>query len=153
MADTGQPSLRVVADHIRACAFMIVDGVLPSNEGRGYVLRRIIRRAARHGHKLGIEEPFFYRLVSPLVDSLGEACPELGRAQERVQDVLHREEQRFGDTLAQGMRILNEEITRLKGDTLPGETVFKLYDTYGFPSDLTADFAREQQPEDRYRRV
>ena len=143
--DTGQPSLRVVADHIRACAFMIVDGVLPSNEGRGYVLRRIIRRAARHGHKLGIEEPFFYRLVSPLVDSLGEACPELGSAQERVQDVLHREEQRFGDTLAQGMRILNEEITRLKGDTLPGETVFKLYDTYGFPSDLTADFAREQR--------
>ena len=145
VTDTHQPSLRVVADHIRACAFMIVDGVLPSNEGRGYVLRRIIRRAARHGHKLGIEEPFFYRLVQPLVDSLGEACPELGRAQERVQDVLHREEQRFGDTLAQGMRILNEEIARLKGDTLPGETVFKLYDTYGFPSDLTADFAREQQ--------
>ena len=145
VTDTRQPSLRVVADHIRACAFMIVDGVLPSNEGRGYVLRRIIRRAARHGHKLGIEEPFFYRLVQPLVDSLGEACPELGRAQERVQDVLHREEQRFGDTLAQGMRILNEEIARLKGDTLPGETVFKLYDTYGFPSDLTADFAREQQ--------
>ena len=144
VADTGQPSLRVVADHIRACAFMIVDGVLPSNEGRGYVLRRIIRRAARHGHKLGIEEPFFYRLVSPLVDSLGEACPELGSAQARVQDVLHREEQRFGDTLAQGMRILNEEITQLKGDTLPGEMVFKLYDTYGFPSDLTADFAREQ---------
>ncbi|MYB89854.1 MAG: alanine--tRNA ligase [Proteobacteria bacterium] len=142
--DAGQPSLRVVADHIRACAFMIVDGVLPSNEGRGYVLRRIIRRAARHGHKLGIEEPFFYRLVQPLVDSLGEACPELAGAQERVQDVLHREEQRFGDTLAQGMRILHEEITKLTEDTLPGETVFKLYDTYGFPSDLTADFAREQ---------
>ncbi len=144
VSDTRQPSLRVVADHIRACAFMIVDGVLPSNEGRGYVLRRIIRRAARHGHRLGIEEPFFYRLVDPLVESLGSACPELASAQARVQDVLQREEQRFGATLAQGMRILHEEISRHSGVTLSGDTVFKLYDTYGFPSDLTADFAREQ---------
>ena len=145
VSDTSLPSLRVVADHIRACTFMILDGVLPSNEGRGYVLRRIIRRAARHGHKLAIGEPFFYRLVQPLAQSLVSACPELVEVQTRVQDVLHHEEQRFGDTLVQGMRILHEEIGRLSGDTISGETVFKLYDTYGFPSDLTADIAREKQ--------
>ena len=124
---------------------MIMDGVLPSNEGRGYVLRRIIRRAARHGYKLGIEEPFFYKLVQPLTENLGTACPELADAQPQMQNVLEHEEQRFGDTLSQGMRILHEEIGKLSGDIISGETVFKLYDTYGFPCDLTADVAREQQ--------
>ncbi len=145
VTDTATPSLRVIADHIRACVFMIVDGVVPSNEGRGYVLRRIIRRAARHGYKLGIEGPFFYRLVQPLMESMGTACPELADSGLRVQKVLEHEEQRFSDTLSQGMQILQEDIKKLRGDTISGEMVFRLYDTYGFPCDLTADIAREQR--------
>ena len=142
--DTSNPSLRVIADHIRSCSFMIVDGVIPSNEGRGYVLRRIIRRAARHGNKLGIAEPFFHKLVQPLVDNIGSAYSELVDAQARVEKVLEAEEHRFNETLHQGMRILQDDIKNLSGDTISGETVFKLYDTYGFPADLTADVAREQ---------
>ena len=142
--DTSTPSLRVIADHIRSCSFLITDGVIPSNEGRGYVLRRIIRRAARHGNKLGITEPFFYKLVQSLVDNMGSAYPELVAAQPRVENVLETEEQRFNETLHQGMRILQDDIKSLSGDTISGETVFKLYDTYGFPADLTADVAREQ---------
>ncbi len=145
VTDTTMPSLRVIADHIRACAFMIVDGVQPSNEGRGYVLRRVIRRAARHGNKLGIEGPFFYRLVQPLVEGMGTTCPELVDSSLKVQRILEQEEQRFSDTLIQGMRILQEDIEKLSGNTISGETAFKLYDTYGFPCDLTADIAREQQ--------
>ncbi len=137
-------SLNVVADHIRSCAFLIVDGVLPSNEGRGYVLRRIIRRAARHGHKLGAEGTFFHRLVEPLVAEMGEHYPELARGAEQAERVLRREEERFNETLAAGMAILREAIADLDGKTIPGETVFQLYDTYGFPADLTADVAREQ---------
>ena len=142
--DTSNPSLRVIADHIRSCSFMITDGVIPSNEGRGYVLRRIIRRAARHGNKLGITEPFFNKLVQPLVDNMGSAYKELVDAQQRVEKVLATEEQRFNETLHQGMSILQDDIKSLTGDTISGETVFKLYDTYGFPADLTADVAREQ---------
>ena len=142
--DLTTASLRVIADHIRSCSFLITDGVVPSNEGRGYVLRRIIRRAARHGYKLGITEPFFHRLVTPLVNNLGEAYPELTETQERIQKVLENEEQRFNETLKQGMRILQEDIDNLSGTTISGDTVFKLYDTYGFPADLTADIAREK---------
>ena len=142
--DDTSPSLKVIADHIRSCAFMIVDGVLPSNEGRGYVLRRIIRRAARHGHKLGASEPFFHKLVAPLVDQMGEAYPELVQASERVNAALLAEELRFAETLSQGMKILQDNIAEMNGDTVPGGVVFKLYDTYGFPLDLTADIAREQ---------
>jgi alanyl-tRNA synthetase len=143
--DDSSPSLKVVADHIRSCAFMIVDGVLPSNEGRGYVLRRIIRRAARHGHKLGATEPFFHKLVDALAEEMGAAYPELVSASERVKQTLLAEELRFAETLSQGMKILQENIAELSGDTVPGEVVFKLYDTYGFPLDLTADIAREHQ--------
>jgi alanyl-tRNA synthetase len=143
--DTSTPSLRVIADHIRSCSFMIADGVIPSNEGRGYVLRRIIRRAARHGNKLGITEPFFYKLVQPLVDNMGSAYAELVDAQTRIEKVLEIEEQRFNETLHQGMRILQDDIKSLSSDTISGETVFKLYDTYGFPADLTADVAREHK--------
>ena len=143
-ADDTSPSLKVIADHIRSCAFMIVDGVLPSNEGRGYVLRRIIRRAARHGHKLGANEPFFHKLVAPLVDQMGEAYPELVQASEQVDAALLAEELRFAETLSQGMKILQDNIAEMDGDTVPGGVVFKLYDTYGFPLDLTADIAREQ---------
>ncbi len=142
--DKNNPSLKVIADHIRSCAFMIVDGVLPSNEGRGYVLRRIIRRAARHGHKLGATESFFYKLVAPLVNLMGEAFPELARAQKQVEDALLAEEVRFAETLSQGMKIFEEDLAELSGKTVPGETAFKLYDTYGFPLDLTADIARER---------
>ena len=145
VTDTSSPSLCVIADHIRSCSFLITDGVVPSNEGRGYVLRRIIRRAARHGHKLGIKEPFFYKLVQPLMKNMGQAYPELIDAHERVQKVLENEEQRFSETLNQGMRILQEDFKKLSGDTISGETVFKLYDTYGFPADLTADAALEYQ--------
>ncbi len=141
--DTASPSLRVIADHIRACGFMITDGIMPSNEGRGYVLRRIIRRAVRHGHKLGIKAPFFYKLVQPLVENMGRAYPELTAAHRHVQEVLENEERHFSETLNQGMRILQEDIEKLSGNTIAGETVFKLYDTYGFPADLTADIARE----------
>ncbi|MEZ5479889.1 MAG: alanine--tRNA ligase [Thiolinea sp.] len=142
--DLDNPSLKVVADHIRSCAFLIVDGVLPSNEGRGYVLRRIIRRAIRHGYKLGLETPFFHKLVQPLVEQMGEAYPELAKMQAQVEQVLEREERRFAETLEQGMRILEDSIAGMQGDTIDGATVFKLYDTYGFPLDLTADIARER---------
>jgi len=142
--DLQNKSLRVIADHIRSCAFLIVDGVLPSNEGRGYVLRRIIRRAARHGHQLGCKEPFFYRLVSSLDEIMGDAYPELRKHKAHVARVLEKEEQRFAETLEQGMRILEENIEQMQGKTISGEVVFKLYDTYGFPVDLTADVARER---------
>lgn len=141
----GSSSLNVIADHIRACAFLIVDGVLPGNEGRGYVLRRIIRRAVRHGKKLGTDEPFFHRLVGPLCDEMGDAYPELTDARAHVEKVLKKEELRFAETLHQGMEILEEAVAALGSDKqLPGAVVFKLYDTYGFPVDLTADIARER---------
>ncbi len=143
--DTTTPSLRVIADHIRSCAFLIVDGVLPSNEGRGYVLRRIIRRAIRHGHKLGASEPFFHKLVSALDDEMGDAYPELRDASEQIARVLLKEEEQFARTLDHGMGLLNAALEELQGDVLPGETVFKLYDTYGFPFDLTADVCRERE--------
>ena len=142
--DLSNQSLRVIADHIRSCAFLIVDGVMPSNEGRGYVLRRIIRRAARHAHRLGMNDPFFYKLVTPLVEQMGEAYPELASAQNAVESALKKEELRFAETLHQGMQILESDIKSLKDKQIPGETVFKLYDTYGFPVDLTADIARER---------
>ena len=142
--DLSDNSLKVIADHIRSCAFMIVDGVMPSNEGRGYVLRRIIRRALRHGHKLGQDDLFFYKLVKTLVNEMGQAYPELVEARSSVEKVLKLEEQRFAETLDQGMKILEEGIAGLKGKTIPGDMVFKLYDTYGFPFDLTADIARER---------
>jgi alanyl-tRNA synthetase len=136
-------SLKVIADHIRACAFLIVDGVIPGNEGRGYVLRRIIRRAIRHGYKLGQKHPFFHRLVGDLAKSMGDAYPELPKNAERVQQVLKTEEERFAETLENGMRVLEGSLTR-EDRMLDGETVFQLYDTYGFPVDLTADIARER---------
>ena len=136
-------SVRVIADHIRSTAFMLVDGVIPSNEGRGYVLRRIIRRAIRHGHKIGIDKVFFYRLAPVLALEFKDAYPELKKALSNVEKVLKREEQRFAQTLDQGMGILTEAIAQLKGSEISGETVFKLYDTFGFPADLTADVARE----------
>jgi alanyl-tRNA synthetase len=138
-------SHKVVADHIRSTAFMIVDGVLPSNEGRGYVLRRIIRRAIRHGYKLGQSNVFFQKLVAPLVAEMGDAYPELEKAQAHVEKVLLQEEQRFAETLDQGMKLLEAAIKGMDGDTIPGDVVFKLYDTYGFPVDLTADVARERE--------
>jgi len=142
--DLESKSLRVIADHIRASAFLIVDGVIPSNEGRGYVLRRIIRRAIRHGHKLGMRESFFHKLVAPLAGEMGDAYPELVKQQGQVEQVLEQEELRFAETLDNGMKILEEAIAALPGDEIPGDTVFKLYDTYGFPVDLTADIARER---------
>ncbi|MEZ5492431.1 MAG: alanine--tRNA ligase [Gammaproteobacteria bacterium] len=143
-SDLSRPSLQVIADHIRSCAFLIVDGVIPSNEGRGYVLRRIIRRAVRHGYQLGIKEIFFYRLVGALAEAMGEAYPELLARQQFVEKVLREEEQQFARTLEHGMGILEQAIEKLQGSVIPGETVFRLYDTYGFPLDLTADVAREQ---------
>ncbi len=143
--DIKNKSLRVIADHIRACSFLIVDGVIPSNEGRGYVLRRIIRRAIRHGHKLGLRKPFFHKLVDVLDQEMGDAYPELSQAKAQVEKILRQEEERFAETLDQGMHILAQEIKNLSGNTIPGDVVFKLYDTYGFPVDLTADVAREQQ--------
>jgi alanyl-tRNA synthetase len=137
-------SLRVIADHIRSCAFLVSDGVLPSNEGRGYVLRRIIRRAARHGNKLGAQAAFFHKLVAPLTAEMGEAYPELVARQAQIEKVLLQEEEQFAKTLDQGMKILEQDLQDLSGKQIPGETVFKLYDTYGFPVDLTADIAREQ---------
>jgi alanyl-tRNA synthetase len=137
-------SSRVVADHIRSCAFMIADGVIPANEGRGYVLRRIIRRAVRHGNRLGFREPFLHRLVAPLIDVMGDAAPDLRDNREFVERILKAEEQRFAETLEQGLRLLAEAISGLSGGVIPGETVFKLYDTYGFPVDLTEDIARER---------
>jgi len=143
-ADLKAPSLRVMADHIRACAFLIADGVLPANDGRGYVLRRIIRRALRHGHKLGADEAAFHRLVAPLVEVMGQAYPELVEKQTMITEVLAKEAQRFGETLAQGMGLLEQAIAELQDTALPGEVVFKLYDTFGFPIDLTRDIARER---------
>ena len=147
--DLANPSLRVIADHIRACTFLIIDGVLPSNEGRGYVLRRIIRRAIRHGHKLGINGPFFHKLVAALDAEMGEAYPELRAGAAQAARVLAQEEERFAETLGNGMTLLNEAINRLQQApgsvaAIDGATVFKLYDTYGFPADLTADVARER---------
>jgi alanyl-tRNA synthetase len=142
--DPTHTSLRVVADHIRSCAFMITDGVQPSNEGRGYVLRRIIRRAIRHGHQLGLKDAFFYKLVTPLVEEMGEAFPELVKAQANVERALKQEEARFADTLDKGLKILDQVIDDMADKEIPGETVFLLYDTYGFPIDLTADIARER---------
>jgi alanyl-tRNA synthetase len=140
----GSSSLNVIADHIRACSFLIVDGVLPGNEGRGYVLRRIIRRAIRHGKKLGMDDLFFHKLVAPLVAEMGEAYPELVKAQAHVEKVLEKEGARFAETLDQGMEILESAIDALDGKQIPGDVVFKLYDTFGFPVDLTADIARER---------
>ena len=142
--NNGSSSLNVIADHIRACAFLIVDGVLPGNEGRGYVLRRIIRRAIRHGKKLGTDELFFHKLVAPLAAEMGDAYPELIKAQARAEKVLETEETRFAETLDQGMEILEVAIANLDGKEISGDVVFKLYDTYGFPIDLTADIARER---------
>jgi alanyl-tRNA synthetase len=138
-------SLRVISDHIRSCVFLIVDGVLPSNEGRGYVLRRIIRRAIRHGYMLGMKDTFFHRLVEPLCEEMGQAYPELVKAKQQVELVLRLEEERFAETLEQGMKILDQAIVDMDGKQIPGETAFKLYDTYGFPLDLTADIARERE--------
>ena len=137
------PSLRVIADHIRSSAFLIADGIKPGNEDRAYVLRRIIRRALRHGYKLNIREPFFHKLVPVLVEEMGQAYPLLVEQQAIISDALADEEARFSETLNQGMDLLKAEFGQLQGDTLPGETAFKLYDTYGFPVDLTADVARE----------
>ena len=142
-SDLDNKSLRVIADHIRACSFLIVDGVLPSNEGRGYVLRRIIRRALRHGWMLGVRGDFFWRMVAPLVEVMADAYPELIAKRDLVERALRGEEERFGETLEQGMRIFDEVAAR-SGDTIPGADAFKLYDTYGFPVDLTADIARER---------
>ncbi len=144
ITDLTQSSLRVIADHIRSCAFLIADGVMPSNEGRGYVVRRIIRRAIRHGYQLGIRDVFFYKLVAPLAEEMGVAFPELKAAQEQVERVLKKEEERFAETLEQGMKILEACVAKMEGSVIPGDTVFQLYDTYGFPVDLTADFAREK---------
>ena len=143
--DLENKSLRVIADHIRSCAFLVVDGVTPGNEGRGYVLRRIIRRAIRHGYQLGQQKPFFYKLVDELNVQMGQAYPELAKAVDHVKKVLLHEEERFAETIDQGMRILDEAIASLDGGIIPGDVVFKLYDTYGFPTDLTADIARERQ--------
>ncbi len=143
-AATTEASLRVVADHIRSCAFLIADGVMPSNEGRGFVLRRIIRRAARHGNKLGATQPFFYRLTAALVELMGDAYPQLVRSQKQIEKVLLQEEEQFAKTLDKGLKLLEQDIAELDGEVIPGETVFTLYDTYGFPVDLTNDIARER---------
>jgi alanyl-tRNA synthetase len=142
--DLDNPSLKVIADHIRAAVFLIADGVVPSNEGRGYVIRRIIRRALRHGHKLQSSGPFFHQLVGEVVTQMGDAYPLIAQTRSQVEKVLLKEEQQFELTLDQGMRILTDAISQLDGKEIPGEVVFKLYDTYGFPTDLTADIARER---------
>ncbi|MCK4870563.1 MAG: alanine--tRNA ligase [Gammaproteobacteria bacterium] len=142
--DKNSKTVRVIADHIRAAAFLIADGVIPSNGGRGYVLRRIIRRAIRHAYQAGEDEPFFYKLVAPLAEQMGEAYPKLIHEQKLIERVLHQEEEQFATTLAQGMRIFAQEADKLTQTTIPGDVVFKLYDTYGFPIDLTADIARER---------
>ena len=144
-SNDSQPSLKVVADHIRSCGFLIADGVLPSNEGRGYVLRRIIRRACRHGNKLGAKGSFFYQIVAALVAEMGEAFPELKAQQAHIERVLKAEEEQFAKTLEQGLKILEQDLAELTGKVVPGDVVFKLYDTYGFPMDLTADIARERE--------
>ena len=142
--DRDNDSLKVIADHIRACAFLIADGVVPSREGRGYVLRRIIRRAVRHGHKLGCKEPFFNRMLEPLRQQMGEAYPQLVEKNELIHQTLLDEEQRFARTLDTGMKILGDVIRNSDG-SIDGKTAFLLYDTYGFPLDLTQDIAREKQ--------
>ena len=144
-ANEGQASLKVVADHIRSCGFLIADGVTPSNEGRGYVLRRIIRRACRHGNKLGARGTFFHKIVAALATEMGEAYPELKQQQAHIERVLKNEEEQFAKTLEQGLKILEQDLAELTGKVIPGEVVFKLYDTYGFPVDLTADIARERE--------
>lgn len=141
--EANHPSLRVIADHIRACSFLIADGVIPSNEGRGYVLRRIIRRAVRHGNKTGLPSPFFSKLVAPLAKIMGDAYPELIQSQKQIEQVLNQEESQFARTLEQGLRLLQEQIQSLSGKEISGDVAFKLYDTYGFPLDLTQDIARE----------
>ncbi|MGY0398589.1 MAG: alanine--tRNA ligase [Ostreibacterium sp.] len=143
-SDLSNNSLKVIADHIRAVVFLLVDGVIAANEGRGYVLRRIIRRAIRHGYKLGQKQPFFYRLVDALIVQMGEAYPEIKENQVRIEEQIRREEERFQHTIEEGMNLLEADLANLKGTTLSGETLFKLYDTYGFPADLTADIARER---------
>ncbi|MFN3234578.1 MAG: alanine--tRNA ligase [Gammaproteobacteria bacterium] len=143
--DLTLPSLRVIADHIRSTAFLITDGIVPSNEGRGYVLRRIMRRAIRHGVMLGLPQPFFYKLVPALVQQMGEAYPELKKEQKHIETVIKREEALFEKTVSQGLKLLEQEIDQLTGDVIPGDIVFKLYDTYGFPADLTADIARDKE--------
>ncbi len=143
-ADRQENSLKVVADHIRSCAFLVVDGVLPANEGRGYVLRRILRRALRHGHSLGAKGLFFYRLIPALAEVMGDAYPELRTRQDELSAVIRSEEEQFARTLDKGMGVLENALTELVGDTLPGELIFQLYDTYGFPTDLTNDIARER---------
>lgn len=145
--DSNDKSLRVIADHIRSCAFLIVDGVLPGNEGRGYVLRRIMRRAIRHGNKLGASGSFFYTLVESLAQVMGDAYPELNQQRDAIEKVIRAEEEQFAKTLDKGMAILNDALEDLKGNTIPGDVVFKLYDTYGFPTDLTNDIARERDLE------
>ncbi|CAK6489943.1 Alanine--tRNA ligase [Pantoea sp. Nvir] len=142
--DLSNKSLRVIADHIRSCAFLIADGVIPSNENRGYVLRRIIRRAVRHGNMLGAKEAFFFKLVAPLIEVMGAAGEDLKRQQTQVENVLKTEEEQFAKTLERGLALLDDELAKLQGDTLDGETVFRLYDTFGFPVDLTADVCRER---------
>ncbi|MDG1580511.1 alanine--tRNA ligase [Pseudomonas sp. GOM6] len=144
-ANEGQASLKVVADHIRSCGFLIADGVTPSNEGRGYVLRRIVRRACRHGNKLGAKGSFFYQIVAALVAEMGEAFPELKQQQAHIERVLKTEEEQFAKTLEQGLKILEQDLAGLQGSVIPGDIVFKLYDTYGFPVDLTGDIARERE--------
>ena len=143
-SDLGNKSLRVIADHIRSCAFLIADGVIPSSENRGYVLRRIIRRAVRHGNMLGAQGTFFYKLVAPLIEVMGAAGEDLQRQQSQVEQILKSEEEQFVKTLERGLALLDEELEKLEGDTLDGETVFRLYDTFGFPADLTADVCRER---------
>ncbi len=144
-ANDGAPSLKVVADHIRSCGFLIADGVTPSNEGRGYVLRRIVRRACRHGNKLGAKGAFFHKIVAALAAEMGEAYPELRQQQAQIERVLKTEEEQFAKTLEQGLKILEQDLASLAGSVIPGDVVFKLYDTYGFPVDLTADIARERE--------
>jgi alanyl-tRNA synthetase len=136
--------LRVIADHIRACGFLICDGVIPSNEGRGYVLRRIIRRAVRHGHKLGVQKTFFYKIYEELIVQMADAYPELLQQRLFVEKILRIEEEQFEKTLDRGLQILDNILQDMEGSILSGEVVFKLYDTYGFPADLTADIARER---------
>lgn len=145
LTDLTNFSLRVIADHIRSCSFIIADGIKPSNEGRGYVLRRIIRRALRHGQKLGLKGPFFYQLLAPLIEIMGEAYPELIQRRSLIEKTLRQEEEQFSITLTQGLKLFDQIVSELKDDIISGETVFKLYDTYGFPADLTADIARERQ--------
>lgn len=144
-ANDGDASLKVVADHIRSCSFLIADGVTPSNEGRGYVLRRIIRRACRHGNKLGAKGSFFHKIVAALAGEMGEAFPELKQQQAHIERLLRTEEEQFAKTLEQGLKILEQDLAELQGTVIPGEVIFKLYDTYGFPMDLTGDIARERE--------